>query len=85
MPTGIGFLEELATDKKLQKKLKEGDAETVTNTVFGVLSPVPLGKFVPKPLKGVIKKGLKAGKGSIVRGAKALGKGIGKGISKMRA
>lgn len=69
--SGIGYLEELAGDPKLQKKLKGGDVDTILDTSFAGLSLVPMGlasKGAKKLSRGV--------KGGIKKIARKLGSGI---------
>lgn len=56
--TGIGYLEELAGDRKLQKKLASGDPNTIIDTTFAGLSLVPMSgaSKVAKKGKAGIKK-----------------------------
>jgi len=67
--TGVGYLEQLAVDDKLQKKLKSGDADTIMDTAFSGLSLIPMGSIS------------KLGKG-IAKGGRALSKAI-RGGSKL--
>lgn len=38
LPSGVGYLGQLSTDKKLQKKLKSGDLDTILDTGFSGLA-----------------------------------------------
>ena len=38
VPTGVGYLGELSTDRKLQKKLASGDLDTIMDTGFSALA-----------------------------------------------
>lgn len=71
--SGAGYLTNLAVDKKLQKKLRSGDAGTIMDTAFSGISLVPIsavgsgvkavgrgGKAVIKGSRGLFKKGAKA-------------------------
>ena len=71
--TGLGYLEELAGDRNLQKKLARGDADTILDTTFAGLSLVPVGQAskVGKKLARSSKQGIrKAGRalGSAIKG-----------------
>ena len=67
--TGIGYLEELAGDRGLQKKLAGGDPNTIIDTAFAGLSLVPMSgaSKVAKKAKGGLKKAGRA-LGSAIRG-----------------
>lgn len=67
--TTTGFLEQLAVDDKLQKKLKSGDTGVITDLALAPLSYIPAGG---------------AGKSILRGGAKSTGKRAIKGISRMR-
>lgn len=59
--TGVGYLEQLAVDDKLQNKLTSGDPQTIMDTTFSGLSIIPVGSILSKTSKG--KQGIKALKG----------------------
>jgi len=69
--TSVGVVEELAGSKKKQKKLRKGDADTITDLALAPLPFIPLG----------------AGGSAVKKGAKSVGKslsrGIGRGLSKL--
>lgn len=69
--TGIGYLEELAGDRNLQKKLARGDADTILDTTFAGLSLVPMGQA-----SKVGKKLARGAKGGIKKAGRALGSAI---------
>ena len=56
--TGVGYLEQLAVDDKLQYKLTSGDPQTIMDTTFSSLSIIPTGSLLSKASKG--KKGIRA-------------------------
>jgi len=61
--SSIGYFEELAGDPKLQKKLRQGDMDTVINTSLAPLGLIPmsLGSSAEKSVaKGVAEGGLKS-------------------------
>jgi len=67
--TGIGYLEELAGDRGLQKKLASGDPNTIVDTAFAGLSLVPMSgasKVAKKGKAGIKKVGRALG--SAIRG-----------------
>ena len=69
--TGIGYLEELAGDRGLQKKLAGGDPETIIDTTFAGLSLVPMsgaGKVAKKIGRGA--------KGTVKKAGRALGSAL---------
>ena len=68
--TSVGVLEQLAADKKMQKKLKSGNVDTITDVAL-----TPLG-FLPIGGAGAIKS---AGKSV----GKSLARGFGRGLSKL--
>jgi len=53
--TTIGFLEQLAVDKDLQNKLKNGDFETILNLTTAPLAFMPTGNVAGKAGKKTIK------------------------------
>ena len=68
--TSVGVLEELAGSKKMQKKLKSGDVDTITDVALTPLGLLPLGGG------GAVKSvGKKVGK--------SIARGFGRGISKL--
>jgi len=72
--SGAGYFTQMSVDKKLQKKLKSGDADTIMDTAFSGLSLLPL---------GAVGSGAKA----VGKGGRALSKGIRgvmKGASKIK-
>lgn len=75
--TTTGFLEQLAVDDELQKKLKSGDTDTITELAFAPLSYIPAGGVGKSLTKSGAKAGIKAGSKRGARGAI-------KGISRMR-
>ena len=70
--TGIGYLEQMAVDDKLQNKLKSGDVDTIMNTTFSGIS------IIPMPGGGLLGKGAKTGYGA----GKSIGRKLGQGITK---
>ena len=74
IPTSVGYLEELAVDKKKQKKIREGDADEIMNLGFAGLGLIPAGGSGGK----VVKSGVK----SLSRGAGKTAKSIARGISR---
>tara|TARA_R100001015_G_C4630186_1_gene191626 strand:+ start:2178 stop:2687 length:510 start_codon:yes stop_codon:yes gene_type:complete len=68
--SGAGYFSQMAGDKKLQKKLKSGDADTIMDTAFAGLGLLPAGA-------------IGAGGKAVGRGAKALKRGI-KGLRKVK-
>jgi hypothetical protein len=72
--SGAGYLTQMTVDKKLQKKLKSGDADAIMDTAFSGLSLLPAGAI------GSAGKLLgKAGKASAKAGGKVARK-LGKAI-----
>lgn len=72
--SGAGYLTQMTADKKLQDKLKSGDADTIMDTAFAGLGILPA---------GAIGGGAKA----VGKGGRALSKGIRgvlKGTSKIK-
>ena len=68
--TSVGVLEELAGSKKMQKKLKSGDVDTITDVALTPLGLLPVGAG------GAVKSvGKKVGK--------SIARGFGRGISKL--
>ena len=65
--TSVGVLEELAGSKKMQKKLRSGDADTITNVALTPLGLLPVG-------------GGAGGAGKV--GAKTFGKGLARGAAR---
>jgi hypothetical protein len=70
--TGIGYLEELAGDRGLQKKLASGDPNTIIDTAFAGLSLVPM-----SGASKVAKKLGRGAKGTVKKVGRALGSAIG--------
>ena len=68
--TSIGILEQLAGDKKMQKKLKKGDVDTITDVALTPLGLLPLG-------------GGSALKSAGKKVGKSIARGFGRGISKL--
>lgn len=68
--SGAGYLTQMTVDKKLQNKLKSGDAGTIMDTAFSGLALLPAGA-------------IGAGAKGVGRGAKALKRGI-KGLKKLK-
>ncbi len=68
--TSVGVLEQLAADKKMQKKLKSGNVDTITDVAL-----TPLG-FLPVGGAGAVKS---AGKSV----GKSIARGLGRGLSKL--
>jgi len=66
--SGAGYLTQMTVDKKLQKKLKAGDADTILDTTFAGLGLVPAGAFG-------------AGAKAVGKGGRAFSKGV-KGVLK---
>ncbi len=69
--TGIGYLEQAMVDKKLQKKIREGNPDEIMNLTFSALALVPLGagskilkegqkKLVKPVVNGISKASLKS-------------------------
>jgi len=69
--SGVGYLEELAGDRNLQKKLASGDPNTILDTAFAGLSLVPVGQA-----SKVGKKLARGAKGGIKKAGRALGSAI---------
>jgi len=74
IPTSVGYLEELAVDKKKQKKIREGDADEIMNLGFAGLGLVPMGSGAG----GAAKSGGRA----VARGASKGVKGMAKAFSR---
>ena len=68
--TSVGVLEELAGSKKMQKKLKKGDADTITDVALNPLGLLPLG-------------GATVAKSAGRKLAKGVARGFSRGISKL--
>lgn len=68
IPSGLGYFTQMSGDKKLQDKLKSGDAGTIMDTAFAGLGVIPL---------GAVGSGVKA----VGRGGRAVARGI-KGVVK---
>ena len=57
LPSGIGYLGQLSTDKKLQKKLASGDLDTILDTGFsGLAVGGGLGNSIKSALKPASRK-----------------------------
>jgi len=69
--TGIGYLEELAGDRGLQKKLAGGDPNTIIDTTFAGLSLIPM-----SGASKVAKKLGRGAKGGLKKAGRALGSAI---------
>jgi len=72
----IGYLEQLAVDKKLQKKLRSGDMNTIIDTALAPVGLVPLGFGGSSVAKGI-------GKGAAKSAAKNIGRATAKRITKV--
>ena len=65
--SGAGYLTQMTADKKLQKKLKSGNADAIMDTAFSIASLVPAGaigggvKALGKGGRAVAKAGRKLG------------------------
>jgi hypothetical protein len=74
--TGIGYLEQLAVDDKLQNKLASGDAKTIMDTTFSGIS------IIPVPGGGLLGEGARGASKGISSLSKAVGRKLGKGAIK---
>lgn len=80
--SSIGYFEELAGDPKLQKKLRQGDTDTIINTSLAPLGLIPLGiggSAEKNVAKGVAEGGLKQTTKQV---SKQVGKKLGTGAVK---
>ena len=63
--SGVGYMSQLAGDRKLQKKLASGDVDTILDTGFaglGIAGAPALGRIGKKIGKKLAKKGAKLGR-----------------------
>lgn len=86
--SSVGFFEELAVDKKKQKKLRSGDMDTIIDTSLAPLGLIPLGGVGGSAVKGAAKSasksvGKKIASGFAKGGAKKIAGGFVRGISKL--
>ncbi len=75
--SSIGYFEELAGDPKLQKKLRQGDMDTVINTSLAPLGLIPMG-FGESAGKNVAKE---VAEGGLKQTSKQVGKQVGKKLT----
>ena len=81
--SSIGYFEELAGDPKLQKKLRQGDMDTIINTSLAPLGLIPVGGFGASAEKGVAKGVAEGGlKQTTKQVSKQVGKKLGTGAVK---
>ena len=65
LPSGVGYLGQLSTDKKLQKKLKSGDLDTILDTGFSGLA---IGGGLGNAFKSALKPASRKISGKLARG-----------------